>query len=192
LFRRALEEQEPAAWLAIDRQYHQLILRWGCDCAPDITPQEVEQLVTTTWLRFWQALTHSTEPFTRRFSHIGAVLNYLKQCTASVLSDHKRQLRRAERFRQRLDAAANSLPIQGVSEQVLAERLEQEQLLLQVRHWIRTSVTDAHEQLVLALSYQAGLSPAEIAARYPQEFPDAHSVRRIKERILKRARRALR
>jgi DNA-directed RNA polymerase specialized sigma24 family protein len=180
LFRRALEEEEPAAWLAIERQYRQLILRWGCDCAPDMPSQEVEQTVTAVWLRFWQALAHPTEPFTRRFGHIGAVLSYLKQCTASVLLDHKRH-------RQRLDATTYTLPVQDAT-----ERLEQEQLLQQVRRWIRTSVTDAQEQLVLYLSYQAGLSPAEIAARYPQEFPDAHSVRRIKERILKRARRALR
>ena len=193
LFRRALEDEEPAAWLAIDQQYRQLILRWGCACAPDLPRQEVEQVVTTALPRFWQSLTRSAEPLARRFVHVGAVLKYLKQCTVSALLDHRRQLERAERLRRRLESTEQLLTPELTSEQAeqnLVERLDQEQRLQQVRTWIRTEVTDAREQLVLYLSYQVGLSPCEIAAWYPQEFPDAQSVRRLKERVLKRARRA--
>jgi hypothetical protein len=81
---------------------------------------------------------------------------------------------------------------QDSAEEAVTERLVQEQLLQRVRTWIQANVTDSQERLVLSLSYQAGLSPGEIADRYPQEFPDAQAVRRVKERILKRARRALR
>jgi hypothetical protein len=192
LFRRALEDQEAVAWTAIDQQYRQLILRWGCECAPDIPRAEVEEIVTAALPKFWQSLTRSTDPLTRRFAHVGAVLKYLKQCTVSVLLDYKRQLRRAERLRQRLVSADHLLTPQVTTEQDFSDRLDQEQLLQQVRAWIQTNVTDVQEQLVLHLSYQAGLSPCEIATWYPQEFPDAQSVRRIKERVLKRARRALR
>jgi hypothetical protein len=86
--------------------------------------------------------------------------------------------------------AEQALPISQEDEQDLVERLEQEQLLQQIRVWIQSHVTDAEERQVLYLSYQVGLSPAQIADRYPDQFPEAQQVRRIKERILKRARRA--
>ena len=98
LFRRALEEQEPAAWTAIDQQYRQLILRWGCDCAPDLARSEIEEVVISAFPRFWQSLTRSTDPLTRRFAHIGAVLKYLKQCTVSTLLDYKRQIQKNSIF----------------------------------------------------------------------------------------------
>ena len=129
LFRRALEDEEASAWLAIDQQYRQLILRWGCDCAPDLPRAEVEQAVTATLPKFWQSLTRSTEPLTRRFTHVGAVLKYLKQCTVSVLLDYKRQLQRTERIRQRLESDDQILPFYQETEQELATRIEQEQLL---------------------------------------------------------------
>jgi hypothetical protein len=44
---------------------------------------------------------------------------------------------------------------------------------------------------VLRLSYTDDLSPAEIAARFPDRFAAAADVRQIKERVLRRARRAL-
>ena len=122
----------------------------------------------------------------------GAVLKYLKQCTFSIVADYRRQLQRIDRIRQRLELAEQPLPKSQEQEQELSTRLDQEQLLQQVRAWVQTNVTDAAERQVLYLSYQEGLSPAEIAARFPKQFTDAQCVRRVKERVLKRARRALR
>lgn len=192
LFRRALEEEEPDAWLAIDAQYRQLLLRWATDYAPDLSREEIERIVPDALPKFWQSLTRSTVPLTHRFSHIGSLLKYLKRCTLSVLSDYRRQLRRIERIRQRLESAEQPQTLQTKNEHDVVTRLEQEQLLQQVRAWVKNYVRDAQERQVLYLSYQEGLSPAEIAALYAQQFPDAQSVRRIKERVLKRARRALR
>ena len=109
-----------------------------------------------------------------------------------MLLDYRRQIERRERLRQRLESDALPVAGQESAEETLTERLAQEQLLQRVRTWIQANVTDTQERLVLSLSYQMGLSPGEIAVRYPREFPDAQAVRRIKERILKRARRALR
>jgi len=190
LFRRALEDEEPTAWLAIDAQYRQLIMRWGSDYAPDLPTEEIARIVPDALPKFWQSLTKSTVPLIDRFAHIGALLKYLKQCTSSVLIDYRRQFQRRERIRQRLELANQTLSISQEDEQELVDRLEQEQLLQQIRAWIQTHVTDVEEQQVLYLSYQVGLSPAQIAARYPDQFPEAQLVRRIKERILKRARRA--
>ncbi len=192
LFRRALEEQEASAWLALDAQYRQLILRWGRDYAPDLPREEIEQIAPDALPKFWQSLTNSAEPLTERFAHIGAVLKYLKQCTFSIVADYRRQLQRIDRIKQRLELAEQPIPKSQEQEQELSIRLDQEQLLQQVRAWIQTNVTDAAERQVLYLSYQEGLSPAEIAARFPKQFADAQYVRRVKERVLKRARRALR
>lgn len=191
LFRRALEEHEHSAWLAIDEQYRRLILHWICDCSPNLPQEEIEQIVPETLPRFWQSLARSTVPLTRRFTHVGAVLKYLKCCAISVLRDHERRLHRVERVRKRLAATDQIIPVQVETEQELLTKIEREQLLQLVRGWVKTHVTDEHERLVLCLSYEYGLTPAEIAARHSHEFPNAQTVRRIKERILKRARRAL-
>ena len=44
----------------------------------------------------------------------------------------------------------------------------------------------------MELSYGYGLAPARIAEVHPEYFADAREVRRIKERLVKRARRSLR
>jgi hypothetical protein len=192
LFRRAVEEQEQAAWLAIDEQYRYLIHQWLYDCSPDLPRQAVEEIAPETWPRFWQALARPGVPFSDRFAHVGAILKYLKQCTISVFREYERRIWRREQVRQRLDSdGRQALSARIVTEDELLTRIDQERLLQQVQAWIRTCVTDPQEQRVLSLSYEHGLTPAEIAARYPQEFPDAQTVRRLKERILKRARRAL-
>lgn len=190
LFRRALEDEEPTAWLAIDAQYRQLILRWGSDYAPDLPTEEIERIVPDALPKFWQSLTKSKDPLIDRFAHIGALLKYLKQCTFSVLMDYRRQFQRSERIKKRLEMTEPVLTVSQEDEQAVVDRLEQEQLLEQIRAWIQAHVTDVEERQVLYLSYQVGLSPAQIAARHPDQFPEAQVVRRIKERILKRARRA--
>ncbi|MBN1218193.1 MAG: sigma-70 family RNA polymerase sigma factor [Anaerolineae bacterium] len=191
LFRRAVDEQEPAAWQAIDEQYRCLIQRWIHDCSPELPPQAVADIAPETWPRFWQALTRSSAPLTERFAHVGAILKYLKQCSLSVFWEYERRLRRREQVRQLLSTDEQVLSAQVVSEEEVLARIDRESLLQRVQEWIKAYVTDPQEQQVLSLSYQEGLSPAEIAARYPQEFADAQTVRRLKERVLKRARRAL-
>jgi hypothetical protein len=191
LFRRAFEEEQQAAWLAIDEQYRRLMLRWICDCSSGLPPQEVEEIVPQALPKFWYSLTRSTMPLTERFAHVGAVLNYLKQCTISVYREHERRLRRRERVNHHLVSAKYAGSDQPEAEEELLSRIDQERLLQRVRRWIQTYVSDRQEQRLLFLSYEVGLTPAEIAARYPQEFPDTQTVHRIKERILKRARRAL-
>ncbi len=60
-----------------------------------------------------------------------------------------------------------------------------------IANWIAENVTDPKERLILHFSFELNMPPAEIAEQHPDHFPDAQSVRRIKERVLKRARRAL-
>ncbi len=57
LFRRAIEEQEEAAWLAIDEQYRCLILRWIHNGSPGLPHEKVEELAPEALPKFWQDLT---------------------------------------------------------------------------------------------------------------------------------------
>ena len=190
LFRRAVEDEEQAAWQAIDQQYKYLIHRWLCDCAPDLPPQEVEDIAPEAWRKFWHAITRAGAPLSERFAHVGAILKYLKQCTQSVFLEHKRYARR-QQVNQYLQSGQQAGLTHTESEEELLARIDRENLFQAVQKWITGWVTDPQEQRVLLLSYEYGLTPVEIATHYPQEFADAQTVRRLKERILKRARRAL-
>jgi len=65
---------------------------------------------------------------------------------------------------------------------------EQQHLLKQ---WVETAVTDQTEKLLLKLTYEFDMKPREIIKAYPTHFSTIADVYRIKERILKRARYAL-
>jgi hypothetical protein len=189
LFRRAVEAQEQEAWSALDEQYRNLVIRWLSDGSSALTHDQVEEIAPETWSKFWRAQTNADTPLSKRFAHVGAVLKYLKQCTFSVVREYERRLWRRERIQQRLEVDGQVTTT--FSEEDLLSRIDQERLLQQVRRWVETYVTDPQELQVLSLSYEQGLSPAEIARQYPQEFPNAQTVRRLKERVLKRARRAM-
>jgi hypothetical protein len=189
LFRRAVEEQQQDAWLALDEQYRNLVLRWLADDSVELTREQVEEIAPETWSKFWRAQINAATPLSERFAHVGAVLKYLKQCTFSVVREYERRLWRRERTQQWLEIDERAVTIH--SEEELLARIEREQLLQQVRQWVQTHVTDPQELRVLSLSYEYGLTPAQIAGRYPREFADAQMVRRLKERVLKRARRAM-
>jgi hypothetical protein len=189
LFRRAVEEQEQDAWSALNEQYRNLVIRWLSDGSSALTHEQVEEIAPETWSKFWRAQTNADTPLSERFAHVGAVLKYLKQCTFSAVREYERRLWRRERIQQRLEADGKVTTT--LSEEELLSRIDRERLLQQVRQWVETYVTDPQELQVLSLSYEHGLTPAEIAEQYPQAFTDAQMVRRLKERVLKRARRAM-
>ncbi len=72
---------------------------------------------------------------------------------------------------------------------VLRKISEQRQVRA-IREWIEKNVTDPKEQIVLACSFETGMKPKEIYDRYPDMFANVQTVYRVKERILKRARRS--
>ncbi len=189
LFRRAVEEGDEIAWQAIDEQYRNLIIRWLNDGSASVPHEHVEEIAPETWSKFWRAQFNADMPLSDRFAHVGSILKYLKQCAVSVVKEYERQIWRRERIQQRVEG--NGRLVVTFSEEELLSKIDRERLLQQIWHWIHTYVTDRQELQVLVLSYEHGLTPAEIARHYPQEFADAQTVRRLKERILKRARRAM-
>lgn len=189
LFRRAIEQQDTAAWEALQQQYRKLVLSWVHNVAQGTQASDpFDDLGQDTWFRFWRTLSHHPAPFSQRFPHVGAVLNYLNQCAISAFLDYERQLRRQTRIR---ELSTIARPGAAWDEAAHWENREQAERIKMIWEWIAKEVQDPQEKLLLSLSYEQNLPPATIARRYPAQFATADDVYRIKERILKRARRAL-
>jgi RNA polymerase sigma factor (sigma-70 family) len=197
LFRRALEAQDEWAWQAIQEQYRGMILNWLQTAAHHrLAAEEAEDLLQNTLEKFWRTLGRRRNlAIAERFAHVGALLKYLRQCAVTAQLDANRQTKRWERLTHTLAREAETARPNSshttVFEQSHADYLYQEEQLQKVQRWFQAEVEDELEKLVIQLSYEQELKPADIAAHYPQQFASVHQVRQIKERVLKRARRAL-
>lgn len=188
LFRRAFEQLDTAAWEAIQQQYRRLLLNWVHTISQGaISSEELEDIGQDTWLRFWRTLSRHTQPFSQRFPHIGAALNYLNQCVISAFLDYERKLQRQKQLYTLL-IIEKKQGVQWDEQEETAEKTEQIHL---VREWVVREVKDPQEKLLLSLSYEHNLSPTDIVSHYPTHFANAAEVYRVKERVLKRAKRAL-
>lgn len=189
LFRRALEQQDEDAWEAIQHQYNRLVLQWCYAFESDLTQGEGEDMAREALERFWRTLRSAS--ISERFDHVGALLKYLNQCVISTILDHRRQEERKRRLMERMKFFEAPVQFSASPEREALERIVHEEQFQRIRGWIQNNITDAKEQLVLQDSFEHDMKPSEIAQRHPDMFPDVQTVRQIKERILKRLRRAL-
>ncbi len=190
LFQRALGDRQPGAWEALQQQYQRLVLGW-LHKASDLTPDEVDDLAHDAWQKFWCSLGQRASDLSAHFQHVGALLNYLHQCAITTLLDQQRRQQRQERLLARLSEMQANVPTPLTPADLALDELQRAERLTQAQQWAASQVNDPQEKLILVLSFEQDLLPADIAARFPAEFPDVQTVRRIKERLLKRARRAL-
>lgn len=192
LFRRALEARDQAAWNAIATQYRPFMLGWVYAYKSiTFTPDEADDIVREAIERFWRTLTRRSVNIAAHFGHVGALLKYLNQCVIATILDQQRKAQRTARLVERLQTGAAEASVQPSPEEMILEEADRAAKVQQVRDWVQRHVTDPQEQRLLYLSYERELTPAQIAQQYPDEFTDAQTVRRLKERILKRARRVL-
>lgn len=194
LFVRALGDEGAAAWAAVQHQYDRLVRRWlrRAATAP-LSAAEVDDLLQETWLRFWNTLRQRGQPLRRHFPHVGGVLRYLNQCAVSAVLDQGRTARRLAELDARLSAGPDDFIAdrpRAVIDQV-ADRMQKERRLAKMAAWIKNRVDDPQERLILEESFVNGLEPLEIALKHPDHFADVKEVRKVKERLVKRARRAL-
>lgn len=189
LFRRAIEEQDNQAWEALQTQYGRLIHSWIHSRMPNtLSNEEREDLIQDTWTNFYSSLTKHSIPLSKNFRHVGALLNYLSKCVLTSMIDYQRRLAKHKRLQKRLEMETEkwySAPDASVLEQIAEQKR-----IRAIREWINKNVTDPKEQLVLSCSFETGLKPKEIYDRYPDMFKNVQTVYRVKERILKRARRS--
>jgi RNA polymerase sigma factor (sigma-70 family) len=189
LFRRALEDQDDGAWEAIQSQYNRLVLQWCYAFENSLDQIEGEEIAREALERFWRTL--RTVHIADRFDHVGALLKYLNQCVISTILDHRRQEERKRRLMERIKLFEAPAQFSPSPEREALDRMVHEEQFQRIRDWIQSNITDPKEQLVLRDSFEYDLKPSEIAQRHPEIFPDVQTVRQIKERILKRLRRAL-
>jgi RNA polymerase sigma factor (sigma-70 family) len=190
LFRRAIEEQNDAAWEHVRHQYHKLIIRWVQRSATtSLSLEDVEDLVQDAFLKFWRTIGRRPEQFSEKFNHIGSVLRYLQQCAASACIDFQRKQSRQiiveESLQQEDEAHTKAAEFKGL-DLALQEQMQQ------LREWIAQSLTDEDERLIIYHSFYDGWSPKKIYTTYPERFAAVEDVRKIKVRVMKRAKRAFR
>jgi RNA polymerase sigma factor (sigma-70 family) len=178
LFRRALEDGDQAAWQALHDQYFRLVAHWLGSAAHE------DDLIEETLARFWRTL--RGVKLARQFGSLGAVLTYLRKCALSVRLDLARRAAR-ERLIELPETLADPAP---PVDDVALEDIDRAAVQQALADWLQHHLRDADERLVVTLSYELGLSPAEIAQRHPDRFADAAEVHRVKERLLKRMRRS--
>ncbi|OQY47555.1 MAG: hypothetical protein B6242_04750 [Anaerolineaceae bacterium 4572_78] len=191
LFRRALDGKDENAWGAIDSQYHRLVLSWIQAKNPKLSQDEIEDLGQDTLQKFFNTLTRHDDLIVERFKHVGALLKYLNRCAITTMLDYQRYIQRVARLQERLQVVYDKEVLGLTTEQKVLDQIYWEAELDKFKEWLWKNVTNPLEQKILQYSFEEGLTPIEITEFYPDDFPDVQTVRRVKERVLKRIRRAL-
>jgi hypothetical protein len=146
---------------------------------------EMDEAVTRTWEKFWA---NYTPEKLAAAGAVAAVLSYLRMCARSVVMDVARERQRAARATAALpidhaaveQAASTPAPDEGVAANDAAEFI-----------WrvIDRSLRDERERVLVRLTFELGLRPAQVHARRPDLFPTAAEVYRVTRNILDRLRR---
>ncbi len=171
LFRRAIVDKDEEAWAAVYEQYKKLVVTWV-----QTGDNRVDDLVNDTFMRFFKAIKPDT--FVQKFAGIGKVMAFLRLCAQSAKIDMIRKQKKAEIVS--LDDA-NIIIYDAMTSNVL-DRIQKEEVL----EHLQSRLKDDQERLLYFLSFESGLKPRQIAAKYKKEFADVKEVRRIKERIVLR------
>jgi len=174
LFRRAVRENCQESWNAVYNQYRHQMIRWAGGSSDD-----AEDLVHCALENFFKAMIKYPQVFTG-FAGMASVMAYLKRCTRSVLVDG---LRKAEREQRIVDALRKTNPTQtSPLEHAVLDPIVRKQC---VEH-IHSRLNDDKERLMLYLQLELELKPAEVVRRYPDQFPNAREVYKIRDRIIHR------
>ena len=186
LFCRAFNDHDEEAWFTIQTKYHSLVISWIRKTVSGISAFDAEDLMQATYSKFWRTLARNGTKFENRFAHLGCILKYLKQCALTSSMDFLRNKQRLNQIEDKL------LSMAGSNDSYLWLNIKEEcEVVVQVRQWVSTNIDDPIENLLLKLVFEYDLKPADIVREYPKQFPSAHHVSRVRERVLKRARRAL-
>lgn len=185
LFCRALDTHDQMAWATLQKQYQQLVKLWVFQTARTISDYDADDLLQITYTKFWQKLSKSATTVSVDFPNLSCLLKYLKQCAITTTIDFLRKKQRLNRLDQKIQE--RQLEKTVFVEQKYAGECDKAR---SVRHWVATRVEDPLERLLLKLVFEYDLKPAEISETFPEQFPTVRDVRRVRERVLKRARRA--
>lgn len=193
LFRRAIVEEDAAAWEFIQEQYHRLVSRWiqGAASGP-LSFEDREDLIQDTFLKFWRTIGRRPVLFGEKFEHIGSVLRYLQQCATTACFDYQRRESRHDITEKVLRESSEGFSTGEDFAEAAEGRRRRASQIEQVRNWIESEIKDEREKLILSRSFHDGWSPKKIYSHYPDLFSEVEEVRKIKIRVMKRAKRTFR
>jgi DNA-directed RNA polymerase specialized sigma24 family protein len=183
LFRRAIGQGDESAWRMITEVYRGfLIAQARRPAIRGLVGQDDGFCVDRAFQRFWRA-TRSGR--VGQFDDLASALKYLKMCLGSVLIDEARVQRRHAYLSLDEHVSPDMLVCGDPSEQVV-DRLARREL------WesIECELTDPSERLVARLTFVDGLSPRQILALHPVEFPSVFDLYRVKRNLIDRLRRS--
>jgi DNA-directed RNA polymerase specialized sigma24 family protein len=179
LFRRAIADRDQASWQALMSLYHEHVLHWCLRSGANYG--DSDEMVEATWVKFWQSYT--TAKFAGAADSTSAVLGYLKLCARSVVLDEMRRRARLVPLEERQHDAESSMEEDS---QIDIEPIDAPAFWRLVEEHLR----DDRDRLLVYLTYELGLRPAEIQRRHPEQFPSIRDVYRITRNILDRLRRS--
>lgn len=185
LFCRALDERDQHAWLVVQEMYLPLVKSWIGKTVSGICEFDTDDCVQLAYTKFWRSLSRNEVVVREKFPHIGSVLKYLNQCVVTTAIDHLRKKQRLARLDDRLLKEKGKT---AVSHLTLGDSCEKTE---RVRQWMQHKVSNPDERLLLKLLYEYDLKPAQIVRTFPDEFPNNDHLRRVRDRVMKWARRAL-
>jgi hypothetical protein len=182
LFRRAIFQQDEAAWHAFYTQYQRLVAYWVQQHSKyRSSGEEVGYFVNAAFVRLWASV--SRRRMQVQFHSLSGLLRYLKFCTYSAIEDECRRWQHWRRTAVALDDGWEMLVDQVPSAEVgVIGRAASESLM---RSLLRR-LQGEEEEVVAVLSWMHGLQPQEIQARRPDLFADATRIYQIKRNIVNR------
>jgi len=183
LFRRAITEEDDAAWHAIVRVYRPgLIGQAGRHVLSQVVGEQAAVCADLAFERFWRATRAGR---LRQLDDLPSIMKYLKLCFASVLLDEARARRRRALEVSLQELSSEQCVTTDVSNQVVDQASSAE--LWQA---IDRQLVDANERLAAYLSFVQGLTPSQIAGRHPDRFQTVSHVYQTKRAMIDRLRKS--
>lgn len=179
LFRRAIVGHDQGGWQVLMSLYHDHVLHWCLRSGADYS--EGEEMVESAWVKFWHSYT--ADKFAGAAGNTSAVLGYLKLCSRSVVLDEVRRRARYVSLDERHPDAENRM---DETSPIDIDRIDAPAFWRLIEEHLR----DDRDRLLVHLTYELGLRPAEIQERHPDQFPSVRDVYRITRNILDRLRRS--
>jgi len=184
LFRRALRDEQEAAWRAIYVQFFHLLQRWVYGHPRfHSTEEEGAYLINIAFSRFWHSLVKQRETEGVALDSLPRLLQYLKSCVYSAVEDAwRRQQRQPPRSEFTVDELADVL-----EDDQSARQMHGQFSPTAILHQAMTErLNSAEEEVVARLSWQYGLAPRQVREHHPEMFPTVQRVYDLKKNILDR------
>ncbi len=183
LFCEAISYKKNNAWVEIQTKYHFMIRHWISQSVSGLCEHDMDDLIQSTYTRFWYSLTKNQISLEEKFLNLGCILQYLKKCAVSTSIDFLRKKQKLEALEENLTAEFLLNGCGHYKEQ------EPSELVYRIQEWVKNDVQDPQERLLIKLIFEYNLKPKQVVAEYPDHFSTTKDVNRIRERLLKRARR---